>query len=100
MIEYQSISNRSKIRMIANLKNVRGYARILKGLDNRIILQNGLFDNLVAGKLQEQLLGAHIAERNGGLGVLASAFDLHHIADSKALVLNDIALVKRRKRSC
>ena len=94
MIEYQSISNRSKIRMIANLKNVRGYARILKGLDNRIILQNGLFDNLVAGKLQEQLLGAHIAERNGGLGVLASPLDLNYGAYAKPLMLDSNPLAE------
>ena len=64
-----------------------------------------LFYNLVFRKLQQQLLGAGIAELNGSLGVLTSTLDLDDGTDAETLVLDDRALLQgitlgSRRRRC
>ena len=53
-----------------------------------------LFYNLVFRKLQQQLLGAGIAELNGSLGVLTSTLDLDDGTDAETLVLNGGSLME------
>lgn len=63
------------------------FSYIIIGFNNLSIGGERLFHNLEAGKLQQQLLLARIAEADGCLAVLAGSLHLDHLAHSEAFVL-------------
>ena len=57
-----------------------------------------LRDDLELGKLKEELLGAKIAELNGGLLVLTTSLYLDDGTYAEALMLDDVAFAKGGRR--
>lgn len=57
-----------------------------------------LRDDLELGKLEEELLGAEIAELNGGLLVLTTSLYLDDGTYAEALMLDDVAFAKGGRR--
>ena len=64
---------------------------------NNLIFTKESWSRLQNGELsefKEELLGAYIAELDGGLLVLARALNLQDFSDAKALMLNGHAFAK------
>ena len=46
--------------------------------------------NFKTGKAEQQLLDARILKLNRGLGIVALALQIHHLAQSKTLMLDEL----------
>ena len=52
--------------------------------------KTGLMHNFKTGKAEQQLFDARILKLNRGFGIVALALQIHHLAQSKALMLDEL----------